>query len=177
MAEAYMPLYVPIKNETVSEGAEPVSINLPEDGDYKYIMCMWKVKNPLYPEPDFCVHASKDFPSLIKHLKEEHNACLEKNVDYCLGCQILFDSPLQGIHHYLSKTLNFEDFDMVRDNPACNGVDLKIWLGPIFDRIKGIRAEVMDKIIYKDMPPLEDEAPLVIDECQSFEEAAEGTMV
>jgi hypothetical protein len=35
----------------------------------------------------------------------------------------------------------------------------------------------MDKIIYQDMPPLEDETPLVIDECQSYEEAAEERMV
>ena len=80
---------------------------------------------------------------------------LEKNVDFCLSCQIVFDGPLQGIHHYLSKALSFEDFEMANENPANKDVDLKLWLGPIFDRSKTIRDGVMNKIIYQEMPLLE----------------------
>ena len=153
MAERYMPLYVPMKADPLPE--EDCVSDSERKPEYDFLMCMWKVKNPLYPEPDFCNHPSKDFSSLIQHLTEDHQAVLEKNVDFCPSCQIVFDGPLQGIHHYLSKALNFEDFEMANENPANKDVDLKLWLGPIFDTIKTIRDGVMNKIIYQQMPPLE----------------------
>ena len=37
---------------------------------------------------------------------------LEENVDYCMACNILFDSPLLGVYHYLTKALAYQNFDM-----------------------------------------------------------------
>ena len=55
----------------------------------------------------------------------------------------------------LSMILNIEDFEMANENPANKDVDLKLWLGPIFDTIKTICDGVMNKIIYQEMPSLE----------------------
>ena len=166
MAEASMPRYAPVKFDQ-EEVAEVEKMSESNNEDYDFMMCMEKLKNPLYPEPDFCNHACKDFLSLIQHLREDHGAAMEKHVDYCVGCEILFDSPLQGIHHYLTKALMYEEFDMVRENSACHPAfkkDLKTYLGPIFDKIKVFCEDIQTSLRYEGRWLDEDMAEGVFDE-------------
>ena len=96
---------------------------------------------------------------------------LEENVDYCMACNILFDSPLQGVYHYLTKALTYQDFDMARENPVYKDL-VKTWLGPVYEKINFIRDEIMDRIMYQDMNPLKEalsEVTLEVDESQAFE--------
>ena len=171
MVETHMPLATPVKVETCEDEAVETMASPPDP-----IMCFWKMKRTLDTEPDFCTHESKDFMSLIEHLRVDDNANVDKYVDYCLSCEIMFESPLQAIHHYLSKILNFEGFEMVREYQP---IEDQLWMDSFFDHIKNICEEVMDRLIYQEtfpyqegpyqeMPPLEEVA---VDANQAEEEA------
>ena len=151
MAEASIPICAPMKFgkcEENSAKSEPIAkkskIEEPEP-----IMCLWKKADTEAGYP-FCTHEAKDFETLIEHLIEVHDVTLTKNVNFCPSCQILFDSPLQGIHHYLSKALNYEDFEMKRQDPNIKpGM-----VAPFLKRIHELSEDVMDKLIYQNMPDL-----------------------
>ena len=56
------------------------------------------------------------------------------------------------IHHYLSKTLNYEDFEMKIQDPNIKpGM-----VAPFLKKIKELSEDVMDKLIYQNMPELEE---------------------
>ena len=67
--------------------------------DEEYHHCVGKMKSHLDPELDLCMEKFNNFSTLIQHLREAHDMILEENVDYCMACNILFDSPLLGVYH------------------------------------------------------------------------------
>ena len=148
-----MPVCAPMKFEKCEENSvesEPIAKKSKIE-EPAYFMCLWKKADTEAGYP-FCTHEVKDFQTLIEHLIEVHDVTLTKNVDFCPSCQILFGSSLQGIHHYLSKALNYEDFEMKNHHP-----NIQPGMGaPILKKIKELSEDVMDKLIYQNMPELEE---------------------
>ena len=146
MAEASMPLCAPMKVETFPGEEDEVS-DCPR---WDFFLCLWKLENGVDNEADFCTHECKDFNALIKHVTEDHKAPLRVNIDYCPTCQILFEGPLQGIHHYVTKALNYEDFEMVRQNKFWNDAEHhRMYFDVCIQRLKCLQDQIMDQLIYQ----------------------------
>ena len=78
------------------------------NGDDTQYRCLLK---PAVYDPvmslGFCNYEHTEFQGLIEHLCQDHNYDLTKYINYC--CDILFESTLDAIQHYLSHILNLED--------------------------------------------------------------------
>ena len=117
------PLYSPIKKY----------------GNLEYFLCLCK------EDKEFCGKSLDSFASLIEHFKT-HNLPLLPAIDYCLQCEIVFQSKLDAIEHYLSKSASYENKKLMLEPDTEN---LDSWLSPLFESIKLVRKKVMHKLLFE----------------------------
>ena len=115
------------------------------NGDDTQYRCLLK---PAVYDPvmslGFCNYEHTEFQGLIDHLCQDHNYDLTKYINYC--CDILFESRLDDIQHYLSHILNLEDTASPME--PYDSDDLKFWLNGFFDKIKEHHVKITNKLLF-----------------------------
>ena len=141
----------------------PMQIEDNPSGAYDYLMCLWRDKNPDYPE--FCAETCGDFYKLLDHLRQDHGLVLKSRVDYCLDCETVFQTRLDSLQHYLMKVLSTQHFVMTCEEQSDKTAALKEWLKPIYGKLTAVHNTIMDRVLFSDeMPDLE--GPLPNDEAE-----------
>ena len=113
-----------------------------EDGtDLTYVMCLWS------EEDDLCAHKSSDFEAFLNHLNKQHGLKLTPGVDCSVDSSAIFQNRLDAIEFYLAKIMTYEDLSVKMETPMND--NLTAWLAPIFEELKGIRKQVVDRLLFE----------------------------
>ena len=73
----------------------------------------------------------------MTHLAEEHDTTLKAGADFCQNCEVIFESDLEGLEHYITHAISME------------GTKAQTyWLGTIYDELKDIRKELLDFLLF-----------------------------
>ena len=122
---------------------------------YDYLMCLWREKSQ--ENTEFCAGTFGDFFKFLAHLRQDHGLDLKERIDFCYDCEIIFETRLDALQHYLSKALATQHFTMTCEKASDEADALKRWLVPIYWKLNAVNKVVMDRVLFSDeMPSLEE---------------------
>ena len=128
----------------------------PPEGGYDYLMCLWRDKHE--ENSEFCAQTCGDFFKLIDHLRHHHGKKdLKERIDFCYECEVIFETRLDAVQHYLAKALATQHFIMAFETDPDKADALKRWMAPIYLKLNCVNKVIMDRVLFsEEMPPLEE---------------------
>ena len=112
-------------------------------GEETAFMCLWQGED----KQEVCGTRCFFFNELLDHIME-HGLNLKNGTDFCQECECIFESPLEGLEHYIVHALAFENNKMVRKFTPMSEEN-ESWLTNIYEKIKEIRKEVLERLLFK----------------------------
>ena len=143
----YFPLFAPMKTmEAVGEAPRVYA-----EGEYDWIMCLMREANPEKDaEKEFCSIPCGNFVNYLGHLESHHGIVLKNKVDFCLECSLIFKNRVEGVSHFLEKSLMFENCMMkFEESPSLEEPEGQ-FLAKIFEGIVAIRNRLIDHMMFGD---------------------------
>ena len=107
-------------------------------------LCLWQGED----KKKICGSRINTFNNLLDHLTSEHGLHLKNCIDFCQKCECIFESAMEGLEHYIVHAITFEGNTLVRESGSVDS-ETETWLANIYAKIKEIRKEVLDRLLFK----------------------------
>ena len=133
------------------------------NGETENYMCLWLLKKEIetYSNPEqseeendnkveqeeeeevekveevVCGVRLSSFELLLDHLDEEHKLTLRSGADFCKNCEVIFESALEGLEHYLTHAISLEGTRAQTH-----------WEASIYENLKEIRFEILNFLLF-----------------------------